>query len=57
MLALTACALLGGARSLYAAAQWGRDHGGEWVGALGFRRERTPCVATLHNVLEGRGHA
>ena len=40
------------ARSLYAAALWGRDHGGELVAALGFRREKTPCVATLHNVLK-----
>ena len=52
VLALVTCATLCGARSLYAAAQWGRDHGGELVAALGFRRERTPCVATLHNVLK-----
>lgn len=52
VLALTTCAMLCGARSLYAAAQWGRDHGGALVQALGFRRERTPCVATLHNVLK-----
>ena len=52
VLALTTCAMLCGARSLYAAAQWGRDHGGEVVQALGFRRAQTPCVATLHNVLK-----
>lgn len=52
VLALNTCAMLCGARSLYAAAQWGRDHGGELVMALGFRREKTPCVATLHNVLK-----
>lgn len=52
VLALTTCAMLCGARSLYAAAQWGRDHGGALVVAMGFRRERTPCVATLHNVLK-----
>ena len=52
VLALTTCAMLCGARSLYAAAQWGRDHGGALVTALGFRREQTPCVATLHNVLK-----
>jgi hypothetical protein len=52
VLALVTCAVLCGARSLYAAAQWGRDHGGELVQALGFRREKTPCVATLHNVLK-----
>ena len=52
VLALTTCAMLCGARSLYAAAQWGHDHGGELVAALGFRRKQTPCVATLHNVLK-----
>ena len=52
VLALTTCAMLCGARSLYAAAQWGRDHGGAVAAALGFRREKTPCVATLHNVLK-----
>lgn len=48
LLALSVCAMLCGARSLYAIAQWGRDHGDEIAHALGFRRERTPCVATLH---------
>jgi hypothetical protein len=52
VLALTTCAMLCGARSLYAAAQWGRDHGGELVRALGFRRKQTPCVATLHYVFK-----
>jgi hypothetical protein len=52
VLALTTCAMLCGARSLYAVAQWGREHGGELVAALGFRREKTPCVATLHNVFK-----
>ena len=52
VLALTTCAVLCGARSLYAAAPWGRDHGGSLVAALGFRRAQTPCVATLHNVLK-----
>jgi hypothetical protein len=44
----TVCALLCGARSLYAVAQWGRDQDpGLWA-ALGSTRPRTPCVATLH---------
>ena len=43
------CAMLGGARSLYAIAQWGREHP-ELARVLGFRREQTPCVATLHHV-------
>ena len=52
VLALTTCAMLCGARSLYAAAQWGRDHGGTLIAALGFRRAKSPCVATLHNVFK-----
>ena len=48
-LALAVCAMLSGARSLYALAQWGREHL-ELAQPLGFCRERTPCVATLHHV-------
>jgi predicted nucleotidyltransferase len=39
--------MLGGARSLYAMAQWGREHP-ELAQILGFDQEKTPCVATLH---------
>lgn len=35
--------------SLYAIAQWGREHL-ELAQSLGFTREQTPCVATLHLV-------
>lgn len=48
MLALTTAAMLCGARSLYAVAQWGREQPPEVVHALGFTRSRTPAVATLH---------
>ena len=41
------CAMLGGARSLYAMAKLGREHP-ELTQTLGFDREKTPCVATLH---------
>ena len=50
ILALSVCAMLSGARSLYAISQWGRDHGAEMSRALGFSRELTPSVATLHRV-------
>ena len=50
VLALAVCAMLCGARSLYAISQWGRDQGGDMARALGFTRERTPCVSTLHEV-------
>ena len=49
VLALSVCAMLSGARSLYAIGQWGREHT-QLAQSLGFSRERTPCVATLHHV-------
>ena len=49
ILALSVCAMLSGARSLYAIAQWGREHP-QFAQSLGFSREQTPCVATLHHV-------
>jgi hypothetical protein len=48
MLTLTAVAMLSGARSLYAIAQFGRDRGGEFARVLGFTRDTTPCCSTLH---------
>jgi hypothetical protein len=50
VLALATAAMLSGARSLYAIAQWGRLQPPEAVRALGFTRERTPAVSTLHAV-------
>ena len=50
ILGLAVCAMLCGARSLYAISEWGRDQGQEVSAALGFTRERTPCVSTLHQV-------
>jgi len=50
ILALAVCAMLCGARSLYAISQWGRDQDREMAQALGFTRDRTPCVSTLHRV-------
>ena len=51
ILTLTAVAMLAGARSLYAVAQFGRDRGKELALALGFTRDTTPCCATLHYLL------
>lgn len=50
ILTLCSVAMLCGARSLYAIAQFGRDRGREFAAALGFTREETPCCATLHNL-------
>ena len=52
ILALATVAMLSGARSLYAMAQWGREQPAEVVQALGFTRGRTPGVATLHCVFK-----
>jgi hypothetical protein len=48
ILTFAVCAMLCGARSLYAIAQWGRDQGSAEVrAALGITRASTPSVATL----------
>lgn len=54
ILTLCAVAMLSGARSLYAIAQFGRDRGEGFARALGFIREKpphSPCCATVFNVL------
>jgi len=48
VLTLCAVAVLSGARSLYAIAQFGRDRGKGFAQALGFTRDRTPCCSMLH---------
>jgi hypothetical protein len=48
ILTLTSVAILSGARSLYAIAQFGRDRGKAFAAALGFTRDVSPCCATLH---------
>ena len=50
ILTLSVCAMMCGARSLYAISQWGRDHGPAMSRSLGFSRDQTPSVATLHRV-------
>lgn len=48
VLTFAVCAMLCGARSLYAIAQWGRDQGSAEIrAALGIGRGSTPSVATL----------
>lgn len=55
LLAHAAVAILAGARSLEAVAQFGRDRGPAFAAAMGYPRERTPCKATFHNVLKALG--
>lgn len=52
VLALATVAMLCGARSLYAIAQWGREQPEAVVQTLGFTRQATPGVATLHRVFK-----
>lgn len=55
VLAQVAVAILAGARSLEAIAQFGRDRGPAFARALGYDRDRTPCKATFHYVLKALG--
>jgi hypothetical protein len=48
ILTLTSVAMLSGARSLYAVAQFGVDYGPELAKAMGFPTGKTPCCTALH---------
>ncbi len=51
ILMFAVCAMVSGARSLYAIAQWGRDQGSAQIrGAFGITRATTPSVATVFRV-------
>jgi hypothetical protein len=50
ILTLATAAMLSGARSLYAISQWGRLQESEVVHTLGFSRDKTPSVSTLHRL-------
>jgi hypothetical protein len=50
ILTLGVAAMLSGARSLYAIWQWGRMQDSKTVRAMGFTRDSTPAVSTLHLV-------
>lgn len=52
ILALSVAAMMSGARSMYAIAQWGRVQEPGVVRALGFTRDRTPAVSTFHEVFK-----
>ena len=50
ILTLATAAMLCGARSLYAIYQWGRLQELDVVQSLGFSRDKTPSVSTLHRL-------
>jgi len=52
ILALATVAMLCGARSRYAIAQWGREQPEAVVRTMGFTRQQTPGVTTLHRVFK-----
>lgn len=52
ILTLATAAMLNGARSLYAISQWGRLQDPTTIRALGFTRDRSPTVSTLHLVFK-----
>lgn len=57
ILSLCSVAMLSGARSLYAIAQFGRDRGKALADALGFARGTTPACTTLHYLFARLDHA
>ncbi len=58
VLAMAVCAMACGARSLYAVAQWGREHFPLVKESLGITRAKTPDHATVHRVFRDLdGHA
>lgn len=48
-------AMLAGARSLEAMAQFGRDRGEAFAKAVGYVHPKPPCKATFHNVFKSLG--
>ena len=55
ILTMAIVAIMCGCKSYSAIAQWGRDYKGEITEAIGFRRKKTPCKATLYRIFKDIG--